>query len=142
MEAERLAVVARVRDDEQDQVDRAVAKLERELSLERLDVAETSLRLASRAPPAKRHERVPRTAIARDRKRDLAVDARKRWQETDEPLEETKLAGVTDGVAVGVHPAAESEPDSHACSTRLIEGQAREHTALDPSELGVGHPGG
>jgi hypothetical protein len=69
-------------DDEQDGIDAAVARLERESAFERLRVVRRSLELHATAPPIGADEHVPGSLIARDRKGHLrrtandAVEAR------------------------------------------------------------------
>lgn len=130
-----------VRDDDDQDVDSAVPKLETESTFEGLQVPQPRLSLAAGSTAAQPNESVPRPAIAGDRQRHLGFPTRAGWQAAPKPLKQRELAGVANGVAVRVAPNVESQADGRRCSTCLTEAHVQERRPFEAAPLSVRHGG-
>ena len=129
-----------VRDDDDQDVDSAVTKLETESTFEGLQVPQP-VSPCSGSTAAQPNESVPRPAIAGDRQRHLGFPTRAGWQAAPKPLKQRELAGVANGVPVRVAPNVESQADGRRCTTCLTEAHVQERRPFEPAPLSVRHGG-
>ncbi|HSK52957.1 MAG TPA: hypothetical protein VLA44_09390 [Clostridia bacterium] len=122
-------------------VDATVPQLECEASLQRLHVPRSRLGLTSRTPAVQRGEAVPGATVARDRKRDLCSPQRVSRQPGSEAFQQCKLSGISRRITVGYRPHVQLEANGRAGAARLTDRDVLQRVTLDPTPLGVGHPG-
>ena len=96
MHAHDLAVVAGVRHHEDHAADATVTTLERDPSLERLDVFESGLRV-NPYRNGTREEDVPRAEVALTTDRRLGSPAKRAADETPQSLEQSQMRLIADG---------------------------------------------
>lgn len=142
MQLEHLAVVLRVGDYEDHNVNLAIPLLEGDPAFESLDVTEAHFQLAASCSSEEDRDAVPRTAVSRDRERHLSSPDRAAGKSPVEPLSEPKLRGIPGGITVRVRLEGDAEADRCCRPCSLVDREIPELSALDPAELGVGHIGG
>ena len=112
VEAQDVPIADGVGHDEQEDVDVPVADLQREPAFERLQVEQLHLCFAAGSAAADHHARIPGAPVARDRHRHLGLPPGARRQAQAEPLEECRLSGVPDRVAVRIRTHRKSQADN------------------------------
>jgi hypothetical protein len=137
-----MAVVDRVRDHQDYDINLAVAMLERDPAFKRLDVPKSHFQLAASGSSEQDRNAIPRTAVAGDRERHLRSPGSSARKSPAEPFSEPEMSRIPGRVTIGVR--LQRNAQAHRCcgTCSLIDREFRELSALDPAELGVGHIGG
>jgi hypothetical protein len=135
-----VAVVARVADDQKQDLGPVVAALQREPSQQRLDVAQPRLRLDGKGPSTTVHDQVPGAPIAGDPQRNLGSMSERRRQQRAEAAQQRELRGVPHDIAVRIRTEWQIESEGRAELDEGKVGHVRCLAVLDPADLGGRDP--
>ena len=130
----------RVGDQQDDARAPVVALLQGESTRESLDVAEAGLGVHGQAPPSTLDDGVPRSAIARNRRRRLRPPTQVRRHQRAQLGQEGKLRGVADGLTGGVGAQWEVQPHDAGDQGEGHERDVLRLAKLDPTDLGRRQP--
>jgi len=132
---QKRAVMARVGKHQDQRVDAAVPQLEREASLEGLEIARSRLGFDADPPALAADMPVPRAKVAGDRKRDFHAPAERAVEAPPEPTERRRVGAIADRLARGVCTRGQLEPDDRQELAQHRDRDVRREAALDPANL-------
>lgn len=127
------------RDDEDHAIHTAVADLQREPTLERLDVVEDGLGLGRAAPIFTPDDGVPGPEIGPDRQRDLGSHHQAGVKSSPKAIQHSLLPGVADRVASWVGVQADVASDGRPDRSKL-EDRGPSPAIQDPRHRPARHP--
>jgi hypothetical protein len=136
MGSEKRPVPLRVRQHEDDPLDPAVAALEPDPPLERLEVGWSGLGFDAHGPAPKTGRRVPGALITRDRKRHLSSPRRIRRQHRPEPLKQSAMDSIAQRLPARERPSAQVEADDREAHRQEAQAGFRGQAALDATDPG------
>jgi hypothetical protein len=142
VEGKDTTIRGRVIDEEDDAANPAISLLQLHPALECLDVPEARLGFDRGRIRLDEGDEVPGSPVALDRKWDLGPDRDRARQKRPQARDQGELGAIADGIAIGICAAGKPEADGSTRATELLDGHVGDGRALDPSELGVGHPDG
>ena len=105
-------------------IDAAVALLQRDPTLDSLEVVEHGLGLDRHDPADASDERVPSSPITLDRKRHFGPPDQSPMKPRPKPFEKPLLAGVPDRIAGRVCPEPDVKPDDGSVRSELADRRA------------------
>jgi hypothetical protein len=141
-ESEDVAVVTRIGDQQDHNIDSIITSLQRDPSRARLHVAQPRLSLHGHPPAAPLDHCVPGTSISRDIEWYLGPPEQHRWEQPSELGEEGKLRGIADRLALGERPERQIKPQRGGDENQSFERHVARLTELDPADLGRGKTDG
>ena len=127
--------MARVGKHQDQRVDAPVPQLEREASLESLEIARSRLGFDTNPPSRAADMSVPRPKVARDRERDLRAPAKRAVEAPPEPAQDRHVGAVADRLARGICTRRQFEPDDREEPAEHRDRDARREAALNPANL-------
>lgn len=136
---ESPAISDRISDQQDDDVDAAVAAFALDPSLERLEVVQSHFGLDPDDGAHKAALRVPRTQITRDWKWHLSPPLRLRRYLNARPLQEARVSGISDWIGVGIWSRHELETNCGARERQLCDRHAWQLPALNSPEHRFAH---
>ena len=112
--------------------------------MQRLDVAETSLRLEWGVARVEAEDHIPGAPIPWQRNRHLRAHQYGRGKDPPEATDQSKLSSVERGTTAGHRPDQQLKANSRTCPAQLADGRVANFATLDPTELRVrkAHPAG
>jgi hypothetical protein len=134
---QRASISLGVRHQEDHVILAAVALLERDAPLERLEIIEHRLRLDRDPPAPPADERVPRAEVALDRKRYLGRPTEARMEAHPKPLEEADLPRVANGITGRVGPEPHIQADDGSDGSKVGMTKTAGAPMLELPELDV-----
>jgi hypothetical protein len=134
------AVVARVGKHQDQRVDAAIPQLEREASLEGLQIGRSRLRFDADPPALAADMAVPRAQVADDWKRDLDPPVERAVKAPPKLAQDRHVGPVADRLACGVCTRGQFEPDDRDEPAEPDDRDVRREAALDPANLSPAQP--
>jgi hypothetical protein len=134
---ERRPIAPGVGDEQQNPIESAVAPLQLEPALDRLNVFEDGLGLDPDRPTRAADNRVPGTTITFDREWNLRPPSKVRVDASSKPAEEALLRGVPDGISRGKRSHSELETNGCRDAGDRPEIGLPDPTGFDPGDGGA-----
>ena len=132
---EGKAVSRGVSDEQDHDVDPAVALLPVQPAFERLEVVEDCLRLDGNPPSSAFDEQVPRSQVAPNRQRDLGRARKARVDARSKAIEQSLLTGVADRIAPRIAAYDQIEPNRRAPGADVLDGNVIDPATLEAEQL-------
>ncbi len=139
--AKRLPVIGnpspipdRVSDQQDDDADSAVAAFALDPALKCLEVVNSHLSLNPNHYTTEANLCVPRPEITWDREWYLSPPGRIRMKLIAQPFQEVRVAGISNGIGIGVRSGDELEANRCACERELGNGHGGKLSSLDAAE--------
>jgi len=104
-------------------IDCAVALLQCDPTLDRLDVVEHGLGLNRCDPDVASDQRIPSSPISLDRERHFGPPAQSRVEPPSQPFQKPLLTGIPDGIAGGVRTQPDVKSDRNSVRCELADGR-------------------
>lgn len=132
---QRSSVVPRIRDEQDHVLHLTVTLLQRDPSLEGLDIAQSGLRFDRPTPSRPANHGIPRPKVWRSGYRHLGPPRKRRMDSPAQTLEQCKLRGVTKGPTGWVCTNGQLLPDRGQQFRRLDHGEVGRQTASHAADL-------
>jgi hypothetical protein len=132
------SVGPRIREQEDQAIDPAVASLELEAPRQSLDVRQSRFCLNRDTPAGPADQAIPCTPVARLRHGYFRAPPQARVQRSAEPVQQSNVARVPYRIASRVRPDRELETDCLRQPSQHADACGTNKTTLDPADLGVG----
>jgi len=134
---QRPPVPDRIGDEENHVIDLAVAPLQRQPTLQRLDVIEHRFRFDGQVPIGPADHRIPGAEVALDRQWHLGGPSQARMEPRPQSPEEPRLAGVPDRVPGRVGSEADLQANHGAEGSDVLVREFAKRAAFEAPDSGV-----
>lgn len=122
-------------------INTTVSTFERDTALQRLGVVDHGFRFHSGTPTSRARHRIPGTRVAGYWKRDFRVPAEGRMEANAKTVEQSRLARIPNGIALGEWPRGNNETNGSCQEDQRAQGDVWCASSLNPADCGVGDPG-